>query len=59
MDLSEEEYRPTNRRRRKESWLPVLEQALKQRMGWTDEAVSPFARQSRTHSPEADIRRAA
>ncbi len=59
MDLSEEEYRPTIRRRRKESWLPLLEQELKQRVGWSDEAVSPFAQQSRMHALQADIRRAA
>jgi hypothetical protein len=26
-----------------ERWLPVLEQELKSRVGWADEAVSPFA----------------
>jgi hypothetical protein len=25
-------------------WLPVLETALKSRVGWWDEAISPFAR---------------
>ena len=24
-------------------WLPALEQALKSRVGWVDEAISPFA----------------
>ena len=28
-------------------WLPVLEQELKRRIGWVDEAVSPFARRLR------------
>lgn len=28
-------------------WLPALEQELKRRVGWADEAVSPFARKER------------
>jgi hypothetical protein len=28
---------------RKTNWLPALEQELKSRVGWVDEAVSPFA----------------
>jgi hypothetical protein len=28
---------------RKTRWLPALEKALKSRIGWIDEAVSPFA----------------
>jgi hypothetical protein len=27
----------------RESWLPALERELKRRVGWVDEAVSPFA----------------
>lgn len=25
-------------------WLPLLEQELKNRLGWADQAISPFAR---------------
>jgi hypothetical protein len=33
-------------------WLPALEQALKSRVGWVDEAVSPFAGGRRpAHTP--------
>jgi hypothetical protein len=33
---------------RKPRWLTALEQELKSRVGWVDEAVSPFAAQART-----------
>ena len=33
----------------KARWLPRLEQILKSRIGWIDEAISPFTR----HQPEA------
>jgi hypothetical protein len=28
----------------KTRWLPILENELRRRMGWVDEAISPFAR---------------
>jgi hypothetical protein len=31
---------------RKTQWLAVLEQELKSRVGWVDEAISPFAGRS-------------
>ena len=30
--------------RRPLRWLPILERELRQRMGWVDEAISPFRR---------------
>ncbi len=39
---------PARKAIRKPRWLPALEQALKSRVGWVDEAVSPFAAQART-----------
>jgi hypothetical protein len=39
---------PARKAIRKPRWLPVLEQELKSRVGWVDEAVSPFAAQART-----------
>jgi hypothetical protein len=35
---------PDGRPARKRSWLPALENELRRRMGWVDEAISPFAR---------------
>lgn len=29
---------------KKSDWLPALENELRRRMGWVDEAISPFAR---------------
>ncbi len=40
-------------------WLPLLEEELRDRIGWADEAVSPFARASRATDAEADLPRAA
>jgi hypothetical protein len=31
----------------KAQWIAVLEQELKRRIGWVDEAISPFARKLR------------
>ena len=39
---------PARKAIRKPRWLPALEQALKSRVGWVDEAVSPFAAKART-----------
>ena len=39
---------PARKAIRKPRWLPALEQELKSRVGWVDEAVSPFAAQART-----------
>jgi hypothetical protein len=33
---------------RKAEWLPALEQELKSRVGWADEAISPFAASQRS-----------
>lgn len=40
---------------RKTRWLPALEQELKSRVGWVDEAVSPFAAKARTAPAAAKI----
>src|SRR4029079_11340453 len=39
---------PARKAIRKPRWLPALEQELKSRVGWVDEAVSPFAAKART-----------
>jgi len=42
--ITQQRTRPINRTAiRPARWLPVLEQELKSRVGWMDEAVSPFA----------------
>lgn len=41
---------------RKTRWLPALEQELRSRVGWVDEAVSPFAGQNRHEPAPATIR---
>lgn len=35
---------PVKMSMRQARWLPVLEKEIKRRVGWADEAVSPFAR---------------
>jgi hypothetical protein len=60
MNTSQEENRPAAQTAdRKERWLPLLEQELKHRVGWSDEAVSPFARSSRASRTKPTVRRAA
>jgi hypothetical protein len=44
---------------RKLEWLAVLEKELKRRIGWADEAVSPFARKRRARNAGRKIQRAA
>lgn len=44
---------------RKPTWLPVLEDELKRRVGWVDEAVSPFARAKLPQPAQVRIRQAA
>jgi len=39
----------------KSLWLPALEQELKSRVGWADEAVSPFAGKRRPAPAEPKI----
>jgi len=39
---------PARKAIRTTRWLPALEQELKSRVGWVDEAVSPFAAKART-----------
>lgn len=43
----------------KATWLPLLEAELKRRVGWTDEAVSPFSRVNLAKKADAKILRAA
>lgn len=40
-------------------WLPQLEQELKRRIGWTDEAITPFGRTKSTSPVNVEIVRAA
>ena len=42
---------------RKTHWLPALEKELRSRVGWVDEAVSPFAAKRRTARAEPKIQR--
>lgn len=45
--------------RRKGQWLGVLETELRRRMGWVDEAISPFGRTKRKRKARATLRNAA
>lgn len=47
---------PTGKAVAKTRWLPALEQELKSRVGWVDEAVSPFAVERRAAQATAKIR---
>ena len=49
---------PARKAVRKTRWLPALEQELKSRVGWVDEAVSPFAAQARTAPTAAKVQSA-
>jgi hypothetical protein len=42
---------------RKTHWLPALEKELKSRVGWVDEAVSPFAMKRWRAAAQPEIRR--
>ena len=48
---------PVRTTARKTRWLPALEKALKSRVGWVDEAVSPFAAETRAAQAAAKIQR--
>ena len=50
------EAKPASRKTR---WLPRLEQILKSRIGWIDEAISPFTRRQRVVKSKPRIREAA
>ena len=47
---------PVRKAIRKPRWLPALEQALKSRVGWVDEVVSPFAIERRAAEAAAKVR---
>jgi hypothetical protein len=57
MSASRQKDEPARKAVRKAQWLPALEQELKSRVGWVDEAVSPFAGTQRTGQAPAKIRR--
>ena len=46
---------PARKAIRTPRWLPALEQELKSRVGWVDEAVSPFAAKARTAPTAAKL----
>jgi hypothetical protein len=50
MTASRRKAEPARVATRTTQWLAALEQELKSRVGWVDEAVSPFARPKRTVS---------
>ena len=49
---------PARKAIRTTRWLPALEQELKSRVGWVDEAVSPFAAKARTAPAAAKVQSA-
>ena len=55
----EEERLSVNPAASKARWLPRLEEELRDRIGWADEAISPFARTGRATNANADLPRAA
>ena len=57
MSASRQDDEPAQKAIRKTRWLPALEQALKSRVGWVDEAVSPFAVERRAVQAAAKIQR--
>lgn len=57
MPASRRKAEPAGIAARTTQWLATLEQELKSRVGWVDEAVSPFARQKRTVSARGQLPR--
>jgi hypothetical protein len=49
---------PSSNAAPKSNWLPALEKELKSRVGWVDEAVSPFAAGARATPAAAKIQSA-
>jgi hypothetical protein len=41
-----------SQRSSRQRWLPSLEKALKGRIGWVDEIITPFARRRRKLKPQ-------
>jgi hypothetical protein len=56
MNALRQDDEPAGKAIQKTRWLPVLEQELKRRVGWVDEAVSPFAVARRAAQAAAKIR---
>lgn len=46
---------PSRTKARDTRWLSLLENELRSRIGWTDEAVSPFARSRRTAQAQRKV----
>lgn len=44
--------KPDSSANRKLRWLPSLEREIRNRMGWVDEMISPFARVRRVAKPK-------
>jgi hypothetical protein len=57
MTASRRKSEPAGITARTSQWLAALEQELKSRIGWVDEAVSPFARRKRTVTAPAKLPR--
>jgi hypothetical protein len=57
MNALRQNAEPAGKAVRKTYWLPALEKVLKSRVGWVDEAVSPFAAETRAAQAAAKIRR--
>ena len=57
--MQDETQTRANRQRRDTWWLSALEREIKRRIGWVDEAVSPFARRQHLQKAGASIREAA
>ena len=59
MTALQDQPMPDRAAARRESWLTVLERELRSRVGWVDEAVSPYGtgrrRTSRGKSPRPSL----
>ena len=56
MTALEHNGKPVRRSARETRWLAALEKELRRRVGWVDEAVSPFASKSRAAQAAPKIR---
>ena len=59
MVLQEEELKPKKSSAGNARWLTLLENELKGRVGWVDEAISPFALACHASDLKDGLRRAA
>jgi hypothetical protein len=57
MQNANPDHPPSPQRSVRQRWLPSLEKALKSRIGWVDEIITPFARRRHKLKPQRNTQR--